>query len=120
MKKTDVVKRGDVWWCDFSGGVGSEQSDLRPSIVVSNSMCNTHSNVVTVVPLTTATKTRLPCHVKLYKGDCDGLEKPSTALCEQVRTVDKERIKDRVGYVKSRSMKCINEALATQLSLTVD
>lgn len=83
-------------------------------------MCNTHSNVVTVVPLTTATKTRLPCHVKLYKGDCDGLEKPSTALCEQVRTVDKERIKDRVGYVKSRSMKCINEALATQLSLTVD
>lgn len=120
MKKTDVVKRGDVWWCDFSGGVGSEQSDLRPSVIVSNSLCNTYSSVVTVIPLTTAAKTHLPCHVLLNRGDCTGLDKPSTALCEQVRTVDKERIKDRVGYVKSRSMKCINEALATQLSLTVD
>ena len=52
-----VVKRGDIWWCNFAGGVGSEQSDLRPSVIVSNSMCNTHSSVVTVVPLTTATKT---------------------------------------------------------------
>lgn len=120
MKKTDVVKRGDIWWCNFTGGVGSEQNDLRPSVIVSNSFCNTYSSVVTVVPLTTATKTILPCHVKLEKDDCTGLNKPSTALCEQVRTVDKERIKDRVGYVKSRSMHSINDALATQLSLNVE
>lgn len=117
MKKDEVVKRGDIWWCDFNGGVGREQCDLRPSIIVSNSLCNRNSSIVTVVPLTTRTKTNLPCHVTLTNNDCDGISKPSTALCEQVRTVDKERLKDRVGYVKSRSMRLVNNALLTQLGI---
>lgn len=112
-----IVKRGDVWWCDFSTGVGREQSGLRPAIIVSNKMCNEHSSIVTVVPLTTATKTLLPCHVELTGNDCKGLRKPNTALCEQVRTVDKGRLKDYVGKLEMASMKKVDTALAVQVGI---
>lgn len=111
------VKRGDIWWCDFSTGVGREQSGLRPAIIVSNKMCNEHSSTITVVPLTTATKTVLPCHVELTHDDCDGLRKHNTALCEQIRTVDKNRLNDYVGELKMDAMRKIDSALIVQLAL---
>lgn len=114
---SDTVRRGDIWWCDFSTGIGREQSGLRPSIIVSNKMCNEHSTIVTVVPMTTATKNSLPCHVELTCDDCVGTKKTNTALCEQIRTVDKDRLKDRMGWVKTEAMSRVNAALSVQLGI---
>lgn len=112
-----AVRRGDVYWCDFNTGVGREQSGLRPAVVVSNKMCNEHSSIVTVVPLTTATKTFLPCHVEITHDDCGGLRKHNTALCEQIRTVDKDRLKDYVGKLGMDAIKKVDSALRVQLAL---
>lgn len=116
MKKKEV-KRREIWWCDFGEGVGHEHQGLRPCVVVSNGMSNLNSDIVTVVPLTTKHTHLLPCHVELHREDCAGLRKPSVALCEQVRTVDVERLKNCVGYVKSAPMRAVSDCLKEQLGM---
>lgn len=106
-------KRGDIYYITKSEHtVGSEQEAGRPGIVVSNNLANKHSDNVTVVYLTTKTKTELPTHVIIKSA-----QKESIALCECVVSVSKERIEEYRGRVTREEMKKINEALKIALDL---
>ena len=94
-----MCKRGDIYYVDFGEKDGSKQGGVRPALVVSNNKANKHSPVVTVVPLSARVwkKKYLPTHVQIPKGS--GLNKPSMALAEQVETLDKTRLGERIGEV---------------------
>ena len=94
-----MCKRGDIYYVDFGEKDGSKQGGVRPALVVSNNKANKHSPVVTVIPLSARVwkKKYLPTHVQIPKGS--GLNKPSMALAEQVETLDKTRLGERIGEV---------------------
>ncbi len=93
------------------------QSGERPCVVTSNNMCNKFSNVITVSPITKSqTKKDLPTHVKLSKSYTK-LNEHSLVLCEQIITVDKHKIKDRMAVLTEQDMKAVNKALAVQLGI---
>ena len=112
-----MCKRGDIYYSDLGAFGGSCQSGMRPVIIVSNDVANLHSPVVTIVPLTTQLKKRgQPTHVVLEHRDATGLNRPSMALCEQVRPLDKSNLKDCVGRVTSTdAMDRITHALQVQI-----
>lgn len=110
-----TCKRGDVLWVNFGINVGCEQNGNRPAIIVSNDVCNKVSATVTVVPLTSKKKTSLPTHVLITSSDCDELSSTSLALCEQVRTIDKSRIGNKMGKISAVKMEAISTALREQL-----
>lgn len=102
------IKRGDIWYIDYEKSNGSEQHGLRPAIIVSNDIGNNHSPVVEVVWLTTANKKPLPTHVKIGY---------STALCEQIHTVDKTRLVDFKRVCTEKEMMLINRAMMISLGI---
>lgn len=109
------VKRGEVYYADLSPVVGSEQGGYRPVLVVQNDKGNKYSTTVIVAPVSSRmTKNALPTHVYL---ELEGLSKKSIVLLEQLRTIDKKRIKERVGYVSEDLMAKINEAMKTSLDI---
>lgn len=116
----NTVQIGDVYWVDFKGE-GSEQSGLRPAIVVQNNIGNKYSPTVKVVPVTTQVKKRMPTHV-IMKAVVSGLEKDSIALCEQETVCDKSKIKDYITTLPKDIMKeiaigmSINTPVITYLS----
>jgi Growth inhibitor len=99
-------KRGDIYLIDLSGSVGSEQSGVRPCIIVSNDIGNEHSPLVHVVPITSRVKKQMPFHVKI-----SNLREPSIALCEQVGRVDKRRLIERLSVVDEQEMRKIEISL---------
>lgn len=109
------VKRGEVYYADLSPVVGSEQGGYRPVLVVQNDKGNKYSTTVIVAPVSSRmTKNALPTHVYL---ELEGLSKKSIVLLEQLRTIDKKRIKERVGCVSEDLMAKINEAMKTSLDI---
>ena len=105
--KEEFVSQRHVYMCDLDG-VGSEQRGVRPVLVVSSNINNQFSRVVTIVPLTSRTKTSLPVHYYLYKKKYDRLIcDVSTVLCEQIRTVDKSRIGDFIEKIDMDDFKNI-------------
>lgn len=87
-----IVKRGEIYLdTNFGEGEGSEQKGRRPCIIISNNICNRFSPTITVVPITKQTKTPLPTHFQMSKEEFK-LHEDSTALVEQLRTIDKERL----------------------------
>ena len=112
-----TCKRGDVYWVDFGTNVGYEQNGNRPAIIVSNDICNKASGTVTVVPLTSKKKTALPTHVIITSKDCEALSSTSLALCEQVRTIDKTRIGNKMGKISKSKMGSVTMALYEQLGI---
>lgn len=110
-----TYKRGDIFWVNFGVNIGCEQNGNRPAIIVSNDTCNKVSATVTVVPLTSKRKTSLPTHVLITSSDCGELSSTSLALCEQVRTIDKSRIGNKMGKVSKVKMEAISTALREQL-----
>ena len=113
-----MCKRGDIYYVDFGKKTGSEQSGIRPVLVVSNNKANKHSPVVTVVPLSARTwkKKYLPTHVQIPLKKCRGLDKPSMALAEQVETLDKTRLGEKNGEVLDETiMEQITVALQIQI-----
>ena len=107
-----MCKRGDIYYVDFGEKDGSKQGGVRPALVVSNNKANKHSPVVTVVPL--SKKKYLPTHVQIPKRS--GLNKPSMALAEQVETLDKTRLGERIGEVLDEMvMEQITVALQIQI-----
>ena len=91
------------------------QGGIRPAIVISNDMCNKHSPVVTVVPLTSRTKRRLPTHVTVYGY---GLACMSTAICEQLTTIDKGQIMRKIGHISHKGVQiAIDRAISTQIAV---
>jgi mRNA interferase MazF len=107
------IKRGQVWYADLSPVVGSEQGGLRPVVIVQNDIGNKHSPTVIACPLTSQVKNPLPTHATLIYGKCKG----STVLCEQVRTLDKRRMKTLVGVCTEDEMARIDRALHISLNI---
>lgn len=113
----DNVRRGDVYYADLSPVVGSEQGGVRPVLIVQNDMGNMHSPTVIAAAITSRhDKAKLPTHIELGCGG-SGLAKDSVVLLEQVRTIDKRRLRERMGEVGSEQMHEIDEAISISLGL---
>ena len=104
------VKRGDIFYADLSPVVGSEQGGVSPVLVVQNDVGNNYSPTVIIAAITSQmNKVKLPTHVEVSAEF--GLPKNSVVLLEQIRTIDKKRLREKVGYTDEFFMKKVNEAL---------
>ena len=113
------VLRGDIYYVDLGKNIGSEQSGIRPVVIVQNNIGNKFSPTVLAAPITSRqSKSKLPTHVELTTYDT-GLDKDSLALLEQVRVLDKTRLMSKTGSVQSNSnlMTKLNHALAISMGL---
>lgn len=112
-----MVKRGDIYYADLSPVVGSEQGGMRPVLIVQNNVGNHYSPTVIVAAITTKIqKGKMPTHVEV-KANESGLEKDSVVLLEQVRTIDKQRLRDKVTQLSAQEMELVDEALAISVGL---
>ena len=115
-----VVKRGDIFYADLSPVVGSEQGGVRPVLIVQNDTGNRHSPTVIAAAITSQTgKARLPTHISLAAMSC-GLPKDSVVLLEQIRTLDKRRLREHMGRVDETMMKQVDTAIAVSFGLPHD
>ncbi|MBR4934031.1 MAG: type II toxin-antitoxin system PemK/MazF family toxin, partial [Clostridia bacterium] len=106
------IRRGDIYYADLSPVVGSEQGGMRPVLIVQNDVGNKYSPTVIAAAITSQRdKTNLPTHIKVDADDC-GLSKDSIVLLEQVRTIDKQRLKEKMGSLPIGSMDKIDKALS--------
>ena len=111
------VKRGDIFYADLSPVVGSEQGGMRPVLIIQNDVGNRYSPTVIAAAITSKMgKTRLPTHIDIY-ADKAGLAKNSVVLLEQVRTLDKRRLKEKMGHLDESAMSEINNAIAVSFGL---
>ena len=114
------VKRGDIFYADLSPVVGSEQGGVRPVLIVQNDTGNRHSPTVIAAAITSQTgKARLPTHIELAARQY-GLPKDSVVLLEQIRTLDKKRLRERMGHVEERVMEKVDLAIAVSFGLPHD
>lgn len=112
-----LVKRGEIYYADLSPVVGSEQGGVRPVLIVQNDIGNKHSPTVIAAAITSQKeKNKLPTHIELNAAAC-GLAKDSVVLLEQVRTLDKRRLKERMGELDSSAMSQVNDALSVSFGL---
>ena len=112
-----AVKRGEIYYADLSPVVGSEQGGIRPVLIVQNDIGNKHSPTVIAAAITSKKeKSQLPTHISVSAQSC-GLSKDSVVLLEQVRTLDKRRLKERMGELDSSSMAQVNNALQVSFGL---
>ena len=110
-----MVKRGELYYADLSPVVGSEQGGVRPVLVVQNDVGNKYSPTIIAAAVTSKIdKAKLPTHIELSAREY-GLSKDSVVLLEQIRTLDKTRLKERIGQVSADKMRKINEALLVSL-----
>lgn len=111
------IKRGDIYYADLSPVVGSEQGGMRPVLIVQNDIGNKYSPTVIAAAITSQqTKANLPTHYNINAGVC-GLSKNSVVLLEQVRTIDKQRLKEKMGELDEKTMGGINHALQVSFGL---
>ena len=111
------VRRGDIYYADLSPVVGSEQGGLRPVLIIQNDIGNRYSPTVIAAAITSRmSKTRLPTHIDIYAEDV-GLAKDSVILLEQIRTLDKRRLKEKMGHLNDRTMDTVNTAIAISFGL---
>lgn len=110
------IKKGDVYYADLTPVIGSEQGGVRPVLVIQNNTGNRHSPTVIVAAITSRTgKTTLPTHVPLE--GVRGLQRDSIILLEQVRTIDRARLREYIGRVKTPTMQSVNQAIAVSFGL---
>lgn len=113
------IKRGDIFYADLSPVVGSEQGGLRPVLIIQNDVGNKYSPTVIAAAITSRMgKTRLPTHIDVY-ADRVGLAKDSVILLEQIRTLDKRRLKEKMGHLDAPMMNKVNNAIAVSFGLGV-
>ena len=111
-----MIKRGDIYYADLSPVVGSEQGGLRPVLIVQNDMGNRYSPTVIAAAITSKVdKGRLPTHINIEET-C-GLQKRSMILLEQVRTLDKARLREKMGHIGPQTMEQVDRALLVSLGL---
>jgi len=111
------VKRGDIFYADLSPVVGSEQGGVRPVLIVQNDTGNRHSPTVIAAAITSQiNKARLPTHIEL-EAKTYGLSKDSVVLLEQIRTLDKRRLKERMGKLDEGLMNKVDSAIAVSFGL---
>lgn len=114
---TMSIYRGEIYYADLSPVVGSEQGGVRPVLIVQNDVGNRHSPTVIAAAITSQReKNRLPTHIEIDSSSC-GLAKDSVVLLEQIRTIDKQRLKERMGVLDQTSMDRINNALQVSFGL---
>lgn len=112
------VKRGDIYYADLSPVIGSEQGGIRPVLIVQNDVGNKFSPTVIAAAITSRrTKTNLPTHIRVNADGC-GLAKDSIVLLEQVRTLDKRRLREHMGNLVEFDMDRIDKALSVSFGLT--
>ena len=112
-----IVKKGDLYFADLSPVVGSEQGGVRPVLVVQNDVGNKYSPTIIVAAITSQTKAQLQTHVKLEASD-GGLSKNSVVLMEQLRTIDKRRLKEHIGTLSQAQLPSVDQALSISLGIT--
>ena len=112
-----IVKRGDIFYADLSPVVGSEQGGIRPVLVVQNDIGNKYSPTVIVAAVTSQiNKAKMPTHIELSANEY-GLSKDSVVLMEQIRTIDKKRLKEKIGHMDEELQHSIDEALRISFGL---
>lgn len=115
-----MVLRGEIYSANLDPVVGSEQGGLRPVLIIQNNIGNRYSPTVIVLALTSQIqKARLPTHV-FIPSDGHGLEKDSVVLAEQIRTLDKRRLKEKIGTLKPEFMRDVSRAVMVSLGLTAN
>ena len=111
------LKRGDIYYADLSPVIGSEQGGLRPVLIVQNDVGNKYSPTVIAAAITSKIgKTKLPTHIDIPSMEA-GLAKDSVILLEQVRTIDKKRLKEKMGHLDERTMNNVNSAIQVSFGL---
>lgn len=112
-----LVKRGDIYYADLSPVVGSEQGGVRPVLIVQNDVGNKFSPTVIAAAITSQReKNNLPTHIEVDAREC-GLSKDSIVLLEQVRTIDKRRLREKMGALDTSDMGKVNQALSVSFGL---
>ena len=113
------IKRGDIYYADLSPVIGSEQGGVRPVLIVQNDVGNKYSPTVIAAAITSQhDKTQLPTHIKV-NAVSSGLAKDSIVLLEQVRTIDKQRLKEKMGTLDNKSMGEVDNALSVSFGLNI-
>ena len=111
------IKRGDIFYADLSPVIGSEQGGLRPVLIVQNDIGNRYSPTVIAAAITSKiSKSKLPTHIDVF-ADKVGLSKDSVILLEQIRTIDKIRLKEKMGHLDDDMMKEVNDAITISFGL---
>jgi len=111
------VKRGEIFYADLSPVVGSEQGGVRPVLIIQNDIGNKYSPTVIAAAITSQiNKAKLPTHIEI-SSDEYGLNKDSVILLEQIRTIDKKRLKEKIGRISDELMGKVNEGLMISLGL---
>ncbi len=111
------IRRGDIYYADLSPVVGSEQGGLRPVLIIQNDVGNRHSPTVIAAAITSRmSKTRLPTHIDVYANKV-GLAKDSVILLEQIRTIDKKRLKEKMGHLDDSLMREVDSAITISFGL---
>ena len=112
------MRRGDIYYADLRPVVGSEQGGIRPVLIVQNDVGNRHSPTIICAAITPKmNKAKLPTHIELSAGKYD-MVKDSVILLEQLRTIDKQRLKDKVCHLDDDIMQKVNKGLMISLELT--
>ncbi len=113
-----VIKRGDMFYADLSPVVGSEQGGIRPVLIIQNDTGNKYSPTVIAAAITSQTgKNKLPTHIEIGSDD-NGLKSDSVVLTEQIRTIDKSRLKEKIGHISdSKVMSQVNNAIGISFGL---
>lgn len=112
-----TIRRGDIFYADLSPVIGSEQGGLRPVLIVQNDVGNKYSPTVIAAAITSKMgKTKLPTHIDVSALEV-GLSKDSVILLEQIRTLDKQRLKEKMGHLDDATMKVVNNAIQVSFGL---
>ncbi len=113
-----MIKRGELYYADLSPVIGSEQGGIRPVLIVQNDVGNKYSPTIIAAAVTSKiNKAKLPTHIELSALDF-GLQKDSVVLLEQIRTIDKRRLKERIGELSENTMLMVDNALLISLGFT--
>ncbi len=112
-----IVKRGDLYYADLSPVIGSEQGGVRPVLVIQNDVGNKYSPTIIISAITSQiNKAKLPTHIEITAQDY-GLPKDSVVLLEQIRTIDKKRLREKIGRFDDKLMRSIDDALRISIGL---
>lgn len=112
-----IVKRGDIYYADLSPVIGSEQGGIRPVLIIQNDVGNKYSPTVIAAAITSQiNKAKMPTHIELSATKY-GLYKDSVILLEQIRTIDKKRLREKVAHLDKKLMKTVDDALSISFGL---
>ncbi len=111
-----VIRRGDIFYADLSPVVGSEQAGVRPILIIQNDVGNKYSPTVIGIAITTRAKPNLPTHIPV-EANKFGLEKDSVILVEQIRTLDKSRLREKIGTLDNETMEKVKNALKISFNI---